>query len=61
VDTENGDNELIDGGLHFQDVTNEELATEQSSHIHLQMQKVVEQASGLHHSVIPIQNRNNNK
>jgi hypothetical protein len=51
--------QLIDGGLHFEDVTDEELAAEQSSPIRLQMQKLVE-ASGLHRLVISFQNRNNN-
>jgi hypothetical protein len=61
VDTESGDNvfQLIDGGQHFQDVTDEELAAEQSSRIRLEMRKLVE-ATGLHRSVISIQNRNNN-
>jgi hypothetical protein len=48
---------MTNGGEHFQDITDEELAAEQSSHVRLQMQKIVE-ASGLHRSVISIQNRN---
>jgi hypothetical protein len=50
---------MTNGGEHFQDITDEELAAEQSSHVRLQMRKKVE-ASGLHRSVISIQNRNNN-
>jgi hypothetical protein len=59
VDTGDNVSQLIDGGQHFQYITDEELAAEQSSRIRLQMRKLVE-ASGLHHSVISIQNRNNN-
>jgi hypothetical protein len=49
---------MIDGGEHFEDVLDEELA-EQSSQICLAMQKIVEQ-SGLHCSVISVNNRNTN-
>jgi hypothetical protein len=61
VQCENGNNvsSMTNGGEHFQDITDEELAAEQLSHVRLQMQKKVE-ASGLHRSVISIQNRNNN-
>jgi hypothetical protein len=58
--SENGNiSNLIDSGDHFDDLTNEELAAEESSRVHLQMRKVVEE-SGLQRSVISLNNRNNN-
>jgi hypothetical protein len=50
---------MTDGGEHFEDVLDEELSAEQSSRIHLAMQKIIEQ-SGLHHCVISVNNRNTN-
>jgi hypothetical protein len=58
--SENGNiSNLIDSGDHFDDLTNEELAAEESSRVRLQMRKLVEE-SGLHRSVISLNNRNNN-
>jgi hypothetical protein len=50
---------MINGGEHFDDVTDEELVREQSSRVRLAMRKIVEN-SGLHRSVISLNNRNNN-
>jgi hypothetical protein len=59
-ESENGNiSNLIDGGDHFNEFTNEELAAKESSRVRLQMQKLVEE-SGLHRSVISLNNRNNN-
>jgi hypothetical protein len=59
-DSENGNiSNLIDGCDHFNEFTNEELAAEESSRVRLQMRKIVEE-SGLHRSVISLNNRNNN-
>lgn len=49
---------ILDGGEHFDDVLEEEIASEQRSLIRLQMRKKVEE-SGLHRAVISLQNRNN--
>jgi hypothetical protein len=61
IESENGNivSPVTDGGEHFEDVLDEELSAEQSSRIRLAMRKIVEQ-SGLHRSVISINNRNNN-
>jgi len=50
---------MIDGGDHYEDVVVEELAAEESSIVRQQMRKKVE-ATGMHRSVISLQNRNNN-
>jgi hypothetical protein len=50
---------MLNGGEHFDEFTDEELVREQSSRIRLAMRKIVEN-SGLHHSVISLNNRNNN-
>jgi hypothetical protein len=50
---------MTDGGEHFQDVLDQELVAEQLSRDHLAMQKQVEE-SGLHRSVISLNNRNTN-
>jgi hypothetical protein len=50
---------MLNGGEHFDEFTDEELVREQSSRIRLAMRKIVEN-SGLHRSVISFNNRNNN-
>jgi hypothetical protein len=50
---------MINGGEHFDDVPDEELLREQSSRVWLAMCKIVEN-SGLHRSVISLNNRKSN-
>jgi hypothetical protein len=60
--TNNGDDwvkNMVNGGEHFDDVTDRQIIAEQSSRIRLHMRKIVEN-SGLHRSVISLDNRINN-
>jgi hypothetical protein len=61
IESENGNiiSSMTEGGEHFEDVLDEELVAEQSSRVRLAMRKRVEE-SGLHRSVISLNNRNTN-
>jgi hypothetical protein len=48
---------LLHGSEHFEDITSEEMISEQKSFVRLKMRKIVER-SGLHRSVVSNQNRN---
>jgi hypothetical protein len=54
----NVDRNLLHGSEHFDDITDEEILSEQKSAVRLKMRKQVER-SGLHRSVVSLQNRNN--
>jgi hypothetical protein len=57
-DNDNVVTNMINGGEQFDDVPDEELVREQSSRIRLAMRKIVEN-TGLHRSVISLNNRTN--